>query len=316
MAIQVPIPEWLHGPRTDPASAYLQAYHIGSQLAMEQSRLQQAQINSDRDAQLQQQALQAQMQRAEQEIANRHAYQQASLGIRQQEVDNAVQRTKSVADRAAAKFASQQRFAEGLRSGKYKNVEEALFDNPDLMTPGTTDQLLRGKSKDLHFGAGGEVLREEPDGTIKVVRPKEQRQPTFSVPIDPNNPFGPKLSGPLSDPEIARRYLEAQAAATNTPPAQPGILSRLFGGGKTTVSPSQSAPAVPVATPAAPAPSPPETQFPEGTILKHKDGSRWKVQGGKIVPLAESTPEPTGEPTELASADEEEVPSDSEEETA
>jgi hypothetical protein len=322
MAIDVPIPPWLHGPQTDPANAYIQAFHVGSQLALEQSRLQQAQINAERDAQLQQQALQANLERAQQEIANRHAYQQSSLGMRQQAIDQAMQRTQMIAAREASKFASQQRFSEGLRSGKYKNVEEALFDNPDLMTPGTTGQLLRGKVQNVIHGPGGEVLRVQPDGTVKVLRAGEGKQPTVTVPLDPNNPFGPKISGPLNDPEIAKRYAAINATVNAPPQPSQGFSlmhpSTWFGGTPAAATPAagvsgaQGSTAVSGSPDAAPVAQPAPTQYPEGAILKHKDGSRWTVQGGKLIPLTEEAAAvpaaavaPEGTATSTAAPDEE-----------
>lgn len=312
MAIEVPIPEWLHGPRTDPANAYLQAYHIGSQLAMEQSRLQQAQINADRDAQLQQQALQANLQRAEQEIANRHAYQQSSLQLRQQTVENELNKTKVQAAKAAAKFASQQRFAQGLRTGQYKNVEEALFDNPELMTPGTTDQLLRGKTATdkIHFGEGGLVQRysggkvetlvpgtPKPSTALDLARLRQsQRLPSMYQTLNDMDPQSPEY----------RKQAEAIKEVQN-------FLDKTGGA----VQPKTAAPAAAVASPAAaPAPVDAGTKYPEGAILKHKDGSRWTVQGGKIIPLTEEGATPAAAPPAEPIVPADETTPDEEEEDA
>lgn len=305
MAIEVPIPNWIHGPQTDPANAFISAFHVGSQLSLEQSKLQQAQIDAERSAQLQQQTLQANLERAQQEIANRHAYQQAMIGIRKQALDNAAAKNAETAARAAAKFASQQRFAEGLRTGKYKNVEEALFDNPALMTPGTTDELLRGKKtkEQVHFGEGGLVQRYA-DGKVETLvpaTPKTSSQLALSrirlaqkLPgmyqtlneLDPNSAEFRKQKDAIRE---TQNFLDSTAegqkptaTGTNPPPAA----------AVAPVAPPVAPGAPPVAA-QAPAVAPSAgTKFPEGSILRHKDGSRWIVQGGQIVPFSE---EPTPE---------------------
>ncbi len=303
MALDVPIPPWLHGPQTDPANAYLQAFHIGSQLSMEQARLQQAQIASEKDAQIRERALEANLERAKQEIANRAAYQAASLGIRQQAVDSAMVRTAQVASREAARFAANQRLTEGLQSGKYKTLAEGLYDNPSVMTAGSINTMLSASQPKTHVGTGGEVVQVQPDGTVKVLREARQtRQPTFTIPLDPSNPFGPKISGPMNDPEIARLYKEsqAQAAATASENAAPtnksfSVLdpSTWFGGQKAATQAPTGPVAPPTAalTPGAPAPIAAQAvdvggKYEDNTILKHKDGSRWIVREGKAVPFS------------------------------
>ncbi len=98
------------------------------------------------------------------------------------------------------------------------------------------EELSKSRIPRIHFGPDGEVVSEDPvNGTLTQVREprsKPTRLPNLSVPLDPNNPFGPKISGPSNDPEvIAARdaALKASADALKPKDTGPSLLDRFKG---------------------------------------------------------------------------------------
>lgn len=146
------------------------------------------------------------------------------------------------------------------------------------------------RKRNIHFAPNGQILKVNDDGTVEELRkPSEKlptpREATFTVPLDPNNPLGPKLSGPLSDPEIKKRFDEAQKSTATTATGTPTGFelfhpSTWFGG---------------AAKPTAPAPAPeaPRTAtgspYKEGTVLRLKESPNavYKVINGVPIRVPE-----------------------------
>lgn len=86
------------------------------------------------------------------------------------------------------------------------------------------------KQPKLHFGTEGQVLQELPDGSIKEVRPRDRTSTaTISEPVDPNQPFGAKVTRKVSPEEAAARLKAVPSAATAPAPAQGrGMLNRFL----------------------------------------------------------------------------------------
>lgn len=185
-----------------------------------------------------------------------------------------------------------------------------------------------------HFGVNGELVTWDPKTQTytQVVppRPIPGKKPTLSIPLDPNNPFGAKMTGPADDPDIVAALAKATAPPPAAPPEGPSLGNRLasflgLGGPKI---PAPAAPAMPgeiapigtmppgglnapMTSPlmfggapgsAAPAAAP-VSPFKEGALIRNKkDGKLYRVQNGVPVPEPASAPAASTEPTE---ADEE-----------
>jgi hypothetical protein len=139
----------------------------------------------------------------------------------------------------------------------------------------------KAKTPKLHFGQSGEIIQQAPDGTYKVLREateKPEKGATVSVPLDPANPRGSKITGRADDPEVRAALKREQEALNPKPePVQPGIVDRL----KSAVGLG------PASTPAPAAPNP-ASPFKEGaTIRSKKDGKLYKVVNGQPVPVKE-----------------------------
>lgn len=133
----------------------------------------------------------------------------------------------------------------------------------------------------------------------QAARPKV---PTVKVPLDPSNPFGASITGPVDSPEVQQAMKKAEAAQAaagekaNT--AQPGLLESarnfLFGtptpaappAGVTAPPPAAAIARPPVAatpTPAAP-PQPRRSPFREGqTVRNKKTGKLYRIVNGEPV---------------------------------
>lgn len=186
-------------------------------------------------------------------------------------------------------------------------------------------QRAKLATPDLHFGTEGEITSVDPTtGAITQLRgPREKpaKQPTVTVPLDPNNPFGPKISGPANDPDVikarddAMKAVQDAADALKNKAGGPNLIDRFksmigMGGGRAAapgavpdVAPIGTMPGVspgagtmPI-TPT-PAPSPiaqaaAATQaaapFKEGALIRNKkNGKLYRVTNG--VPVEQSSP--------------------------
>lgn len=126
-----PLPPWLQPRGTDPASAFISAFHAGASVAGERARLQmQAQEFSTKLA-VQQQQLEQESMRREQQLEITKAYHQAEVGLKQQQLDQAQQRVNLSAKTAAERFAAQREYDGLVQSGTSPD-EAALKVGPRL----------------------------------------------------------------------------------------------------------------------------------------------------------------------------------------
>ena len=214
----------------------------------------------------------------------------------------------------------------------------------DMLNRWHQGQIDAAKAKlatpDLHFGTEGEITSVDPNtGLITQLRgPREKpaKQPTVTVPLDPNNPFGPKISGPANDPEVIKARDDAlkatQTAADalkqkqgpnlldrfksmigmgGTPAAAPGAVPDVAPIGSMPMSPGagtlpltpQPAAANPVAQMAAASQA--AAPFKEGALIRNKkNGKLYRVTNG--VPVEQSTPSSDNSQGTDTSMDEEE----------
>lgn len=183
----------------------------------------------------------------------------------------------------------------------------------------------------IHFGTEGEVLKYDPtSGTVtEMQKPREKapKQPTVRVPMDPNNPFGPTMTGAYDDPEVQKRLTEAMKPPTPLPDTSGSFnlmhpstwrnpFAGLLGGGGTqaptppvpdvapigtmpTSTPALGAPSTPA--PFSTAPTPPAVApFKEGALIRSKkNGKLYRVTNG--VPVEQSTPSSDNSQGEAAS---------------
>lgn len=269
------IPPWLH-PQADPVATFLHAFQTGAQISEEQTRLAEQQRQANMEAQARSEQLQSNMLRAMTETAVQKEYQQQQIGLRQQELAQEKQRYDALGQQAAASLAARIQNEQALRDLRERDI--ALKEKV----------AAQGK---VHFGTGGEVTRELPDGTLQVIRPPraEGVKETFKETSD---------EGDISvtgTPEAVAEYRKRKAAEKAAEEAKrgPGIISRMLGGlNLGDVLKYQLTGQIPPLSNLAPPQAPgPKTQaqspYPEGTILRKKDGSRWIVRNGEAVPYAD-----------------------------
>jgi hypothetical protein len=136
------------------------------------------------------------------------------------------------------------------------------------------------KQPKLHFGTGGQVLQEMPDGTVKEVRPRDvvPGMATLRQPVDPNNPFGATITTKLT-PEEAAAKLKSAPTVTAPMPGQKGFLNRVLDWA--TGAPATGTTPTPV--PGA-RPTPAASPYKEGQKLRNKKtGKAFYVINGEAV---------------------------------
>lgn len=113
----------------DPASAFLSAVQAGASISAENSRLNQAAQAQSLQVQMEQRRIDAahaaeqdRIQREtamqSQRLAQQAAFQQATIGIRKQQLDQAAQKAQAVATISAQKFAAQQEYQRRVSAGE------------------------------------------------------------------------------------------------------------------------------------------------------------------------------------------------------
>lgn len=181
-----------------------------------------------------------------QDIAQGEAADRLKLAYDQLASEEATRARESAAklDLAHSALALRGQQMAGLQDYREKQIADAqqrmgaLADYRDKkLQQATAAAELR--KRNIHFAPNGEVLQLQDDGTVKQLREpteKPAKGPTLSLPMDPANPFGAKLTGPLSDPEMAARFKtlsDSPAAPAGDKPTGFNLLSpsTWFGGG-------------------------------------------------------------------------------------
>jgi hypothetical protein len=235
MPVGYEIPNWIKGPG-NLAQDFLSGLQAGSQIAHQRAALQQQAQISAVNAQVQQQQLQMQAERQRQQIEMQRAYHDQVTQIRQQQLADQQQKIGMATQMAAQKFAAQQAYSKRVASGE--DPAKVLLELGPSMgaSAGDLGAALRSGTgpKDIvpkAFSVGGRSGIYNPaTGSFKTDVAK--KEPTLSVPIDPTNPYGPKISGPASDPKV-QAALEKAQKAMEPPPEQKSkvgsFLSHLFG---------------------------------------------------------------------------------------
>ncbi len=231
-----------------------------------------------------------------------------ALAAREQHQANLLQSRYDLAANALQARQAQEAQAEKNFQQNMDLRERRLQDLTDYR-----NALLEGKKDHIHFGAGGLVQKIDENGNVVELHPgtpSTAGAARFSIPLDPNNPFGPKLSGALSDPEIRRRFDEASAKAAAPPVAGPQTgwqkLLQLFKGtgappaavpnapqGVVGPSPQMGGAPVPLGPPApntpispAAAPMAPASPFKEGALIRKKgEKDLFRVINGVPTPV-------------------------------
>jgi hypothetical protein len=266
-----------------------------------------------------------------QDIEQRNAADRLALAYNQLALEEAdrneqAQRRMEMAEAANALRSRQLSMLENW----HQNQAAAAQRRSDIMEQYRTGQLALGNRKlDQPTIAhhSGEVLRINPQtGQVEVMReaPSSKREPMASIPLDPNNPFGPKMTGPISDPRIqsAMQALQAPKAAPSASSVSPlQRLKSLIGlgddsgaGTVLSVSPIGAMPpdAGPGITPAtAAAPAAPGAPFREGQVIRNKkDGKLYRVTNGQPVEMEMPTANEQESNSPMDTSDEDEENSD------
>lgn len=107
---------------------------------------------------------------------------------------------------------------------------------------------LAGPKPQFIRGPNGQVSKVNPDGSLSDARPAQpalKRHANITVPVDPDNPRGPKITGPADDPDVIKAlkgYQDATVPNEQAPKAAPGLWDRLFGGGDSNADASKPKP--------------------------------------------------------------------------
>lgn len=269
------IPPWLSRDY-DPVGAFMHAFQTGAQISEAQSRLAEQQRQANMEAQARSEQLQATMLRAMTETAVQKEYQQQQIALRQQELAQEKQRYDALGEQAAASLAARIANEQAMQDLRARDIalKEQLAE--------------QGK---IHFGTGGEILQAMPDGSFKVIRPADTKG--VKVTVKETTDQGDITT--TGTPEEIEAYRKAQEAAKAAEEAKkgPSIINRMLGGlNLGDVLRYQLTGQVPplsnLPPPQLPGPSTAtQSPYPEGTILRKKDGSRWIVRNGEAVPYGD-----------------------------
>ena len=238
-----PIPPWLH-PQGDPVSEYVQAYHVGAQIAAQRSQLQQRaaeanartameqmQIEARQEAQARDADLQAQR------LEVQKQYEQAQIAMRQAQLDQAgkwaeaqtaiaKQKLQAQQDLAARKAGAQQQYedyAQGLiadgepEATAYASAAMRFGPQMGMATGGVISSMKRAEPKDYgqisreDLGGGYTAVYRQGSPGMHVLSPRRQAQVPLSVLA--------KIADAM--PNLRR---EAERQGTNSPAAK--VLDR------------------------------------------------------------------------------------------
>lgn len=287
MPYSMPLAPWLQSPASQVGQLYTQGLAQGARIASERSRAADALAQNEaemqfkaqqlqQEQQYRQQALQAGMIKAQQELLMEKAYKDQLVELRARGLDLNQAKLKLASDVAARKFAAQQDLGKRLASGE--SFESAMFANPDLMTPGVTEALIRGRQAQKEYGP---VISEEIEGVPGGRAVYRKGSPGVHVVTPPRTGLTAlqraKIEDTIGKIEVAKSEVPAGDPLQKNYEDQ---IARY----RAILNSEMPTPVQQVNT----------NQYPQGAVLRRKDGSRWLVSGNSLVPL--DTPQET-EPT-------------------
>lgn len=173
---------------------------------------------------------------AQSEAGDRLKLAYAQLSQEENARNQAAKARMEMANATMALKSQQLTLLDKYRQQRVAEQQAALEQQKDIAT-----MRLRPR---LHFGTDGEVLAEQPDGSISQVRPPRTKPVTDTItePVNPDQPFGAKVTRKVTPEEAAARLKAVQTATP--PPASTGFSlfhPSTWGGGT-------PAPAKPAAT--------------------------------------------------------------------
>lgn len=317
-------PNWIKSPAQDINELYAQGAQLGARAAMERARLQEASIQAQADLAMKSAALQqeAQNQKAvfDQNVreANQRnlmtkAYQDAQIGIRQQQLDRQMQEFKAKSAVEARRFAGQQRVGAALKAGT--PIERALFESPEMLTPGVTEAIVRRQGTAAkNYGAPTLMPVPGAPGTSIAYR---EGSPAMHVVTGKNQGLNPwqSIQARKEYGKVFREWQDAvdeNGASSNEAMVKQTELRALESAlkqsrqqGPVPIPPPQTATATSAPEAALPPPRrtgfvmPPEVSgapaaaaaqspFKEGQIVRSKkDGKRYRIVNGEPVEITE-----------------------------
>ena len=324
MAYDVPIPPWLQSPGPQVGALYSQGFSSGAHVAAQNRAMEEALVQNEREYEMKKAALEESILKAKQEMLIDREYKNATVALRAQGLDVTREKQKLAADLAARKYAAQQDAGRRLQAGE--SFEQALFHNPDLMTSGVTEAMIRGRQAQKEYGV---PITEDIPGLPGAKMIYRKGSPGVHVAIPPRTGLTPmqqvKVQGLITQ---AHR---SQTEMTEDDPLQKDLdrtikaYSELLTPPEAITAPPGSAPVdtenpeVPVSNPDVPVANPKQSvapgrrpgfnrqvdQYLEGTVMRRKDGTVWQVQQGHLVPFADPDAQAQAEPTEEATPPEE-----------
>lgn len=125
-----PLPSWLNQP-TDTAGEFTRGLSLGATIAQESNRLQMQAQAQEMEAAVTAERLKRESLRQQQELEMRKAYQQAMVGLRQSQLENAAKVTALKTTQAAQRFAAQKKYQD-LVAGGMDAAQAALQLGPEL----------------------------------------------------------------------------------------------------------------------------------------------------------------------------------------
>lgn len=148
------IPPWLQPP--DIAGSYIQGLHIGASIGEEEARLQAENVRTQMEYQARAETQKQEALRQQARLQTETAYRTATLGLRQQALQDAAAVNVAKTRDAALKLADQQGFATDLKSGM--SMQDALYRHPRISTPASA---VAAKKSDEDLASSRLDLREK-----------------------------------------------------------------------------------------------------------------------------------------------------------
>lgn len=299
MAAEYPMPPWIaQSAAPNPAAAFIQSLHLGAQIGMERNRLQQ----DNEQARMAADARAAELERRnaleQQQLEIERAARQQQNELKAADLAQAQQLIEAKTRDAAQRFQAQQRYrqrfdeltASGLEADKAAAIS-SLENAPALgMSGAEVAQFTRTLRPNVP--ADEPRMVTDPNTGQKLwFSPKTGaiREPTALA-----KPPVPKLdeyqkaefAGLMKDEAEARKEVEKAETQEAKTAAMEKYLKAKGNRVKFAKQHPLNAPVQPSSVAAAPPAAPAgRAPYPEGTILKKKDGSRWVVKNGEPVPL-------------------------------
>lgn len=272
--IAMPIPPWLTRDYS-PVETFLRAYQTGAQISEAQTRLAEQQRQANMDSMARREALQANMARAAADLAVQSQYEQQRIALQNAQLEETKSRNTDLAQEAMARIqetAAHNAMLEQLRGREVGAREREAATREAAVQAGK-----------FHFGPQGQVLKAMPDGTVQVVREgdvtgklsaekkieddaiKQKMAAVQSSTLIDNETKANQMAALIQErKDLLREWEPTSPGSDVLMPKLPNLVPPVEPGPRTTTAP-----------------------YPEGTILRKKDGSHWIVRNGEAVPYGD-----------------------------